>query len=42
MSRRLVMPRLYVILDAGLARGPIQEIANKLMSAGVRLLQFRA
>lgn len=42
MSRPLVMPRLYVILDAGLARGPIQEIAARLMSAGVRLLQFRA
>lgn len=39
---RLVMPRLYVILDAGLVRGPAQEIARQLMSAGVRLLQYRA
>jgi thiamine-phosphate pyrophosphorylase len=39
---RLVMPRLYVILDAGLVRGPAQEIARQLMNAGVRLLQYRA
>jgi thiamine-phosphate pyrophosphorylase len=39
---RLVMPRLYVILDAGRIRGPAQEIAKQLMEAGVRLLQYRA
>lgn len=39
---RLVMPRLYVILDAELACGPIQEIAGQLMGVGVRLLQYRA
>jgi thiamine-phosphate pyrophosphorylase len=39
---RLEMPRLYVILDAGLVRGPAQEIARQLMNAGVRLLQYRA
>jgi thiamine-phosphate pyrophosphorylase len=39
---RLVMPRLCVILDAGLVRGLAQEIAKQLMTAGVRLLQYRA
>jgi thiamine-phosphate pyrophosphorylase len=39
---RLVMPRLYVILDAGLLREPAPEIASELMAAGVRLLQYRA
>jgi thiamine-phosphate pyrophosphorylase len=39
---RLVMPRLYVILDAGLVREPAQEIARQLVGAGVRLLQYRA
>lgn len=39
---RAVMPRLYVILDAGLTRGPILEIAGQLIGAGVRLLQYRA
>jgi thiamine-phosphate pyrophosphorylase len=39
---RLVVPRLYVILDAGLIRGPVQGIARALMDAGVRLLQYRA
>ena len=38
----LVMPRLYVLLDAGLVRGPAQEIARQLMDAGVRVLQYRA
>lgn len=38
---RLVMPRLYVILDAELVRGDIQQIARDLMAAGVRLLQYR-
>jgi thiamine-phosphate pyrophosphorylase len=39
---RLVIPRLYVILDAGLVRRPAQEIAIQLMKAGIRLLQYRA
>jgi thiamine-phosphate pyrophosphorylase len=39
---RLEMPRLYVILDAGLLPGPAPEIARRLISAGVRLLQYRA
>ncbi len=39
---RLEMPRLYVILDAGLVEGPVQSIARQLVSAGVRLLQYRA
>jgi thiamine-phosphate pyrophosphorylase len=39
---RLVMPRLYVILDAARIRGPVPEIARLLMDAGVRLLQYRA
>jgi thiamine-phosphate pyrophosphorylase len=39
---RLVMPRLYVILDAGRIREPAEEIARQLMGAGVRLLQYRA
>ena len=38
----LLLPRLYVILDAGLTRGPVQGIARELMSVGVRLLQYRA
>ncbi|MGB7848713.1 MAG: thiamine phosphate synthase [Candidatus Acidiferrum sp.] len=39
---RLVMPMLYVILDAGLIRATVPEIATQLMDAGVRLLQYRA
>ncbi len=38
---RLVMPRLYVILDAGMLTEPAGETAKQLMEAGVRLLQFR-
>jgi thiamine-phosphate pyrophosphorylase len=38
----LVMPKLYVILDAGLVQGPAPEIAGQLIGAGVRLLQYRA
>lgn len=36
------LPRLYVILDAGLVCGSAEEIAGQLMDAGVRLLQYRA
>jgi len=38
----ILLPRLYVILDAGLVQGPATEIATQLMGAGVRLLQYRA
>jgi thiamine-phosphate pyrophosphorylase len=38
---RLVMPRLYVILDAGMLTEPAGETAKKLMEGGVRLLQYR-
>jgi thiamine-phosphate pyrophosphorylase len=38
---RLVMPRLYVILDAGLMTGSAEETAKQLMDAGVRMLQYR-
>jgi thiamine-phosphate pyrophosphorylase len=39
--KRLVLPRLYVILDAALLTVPETECAEKLVAAGVRLLQFR-
>jgi thiamine-phosphate pyrophosphorylase len=35
------LPRLYVILDAGLIRVPVQVVAKQLLDAGVRLLQYR-
>jgi thiamine-phosphate pyrophosphorylase len=38
---RLVLPRLYVILDAGLITSPEKECAERLAEAGVRLLQYR-
>src|SRR5882762_9060288 len=38
---RLVLPRLYVILDAALLTVPETECAQKLAAAGVRLLQYR-
>ena len=38
---RLVLPRLYVILDAALLTVPETECAQKLVVAGVRLLQYR-
>ena len=38
---RLVLPRLYVILDAALLTHPEKEIAASLADAGVRLLQYR-
>jgi len=38
---RLVLPRLYVILDAALLTIPETECAQKLVDAGVRLLQYR-
>jgi thiamine-phosphate pyrophosphorylase len=39
---RLVMPRLYVILDAGLMTDSAEKTAEQLIEAGVRLLQFRS
>jgi thiamine-phosphate pyrophosphorylase len=38
----LLLPRLYVILDAELSRGSLSETARQLIGAGVRLLQYRA
>ena len=38
---RLVLPRLYVILDAALLTIPEGECARQLADAGVRLLQYR-
>ncbi len=38
---RLVLPRLYVILDAALLTIPETDCAQKLADAGVRLLQYR-
>jgi thiamine-phosphate pyrophosphorylase len=37
----LVLPRLYVILDAALLTIPVQDCAQELAEAGVRLLQYR-
>jgi thiamine-phosphate pyrophosphorylase len=39
---RLVLPRLYVILDAGMLTEPAGELTRKLTDAGVKLLQYRA
>ena len=39
--KRLVLPRLYVILDAALLTVPETECAQELANAGVRLLQYR-
>ncbi len=38
---RLVLPRLYVILDAALLTLPAKDCAKKLVDAGVRLMQYR-
>src|SRR5215472_6379409 len=38
---RLVLPRLYVILDAALLSQPETQVAHSLVDAGVRLLQYR-
>jgi len=38
---RLVLPRLYVILDAALLNVPEAECAQELADAGVRLMQYR-
>ena len=39
--KRLVLPRLYVILDRALLAVPETECALRLADAGVRLLQYR-
>ncbi len=39
--KRLVLPRLYVILDAALLTVPETECAQRLAAAGVCLLQYR-
>jgi len=38
---RLVLPRLYVILDAEQSPYPELEFAEQMLNAGVRLLQYR-
>lgn len=38
---RLVLPRLYVILDSGLLTVPARVCAQEVAAAGVRLLQYR-
>jgi thiamine-phosphate pyrophosphorylase len=38
---RLVLPKLYVILDAALLTTPETDCARQLAEAGVRLLQYR-
>ena len=40
--KRLVLPRLYVILDAALLTVPETDCAQRLAAAGVRLLQYRS
>jgi len=39
--KRLVLPRLYVILDASLLKQSEKECAENFAAAGVRLLQYR-
>lgn len=38
---RLVLPRLYVILDATLLNNSLHDCAQELAAAGVRLMQYR-
>jgi thiamine-phosphate pyrophosphorylase len=38
---RLVLPRLYVILDAALLTTPEKDCARRLADVGLRLLQYR-
>jgi thiamine-phosphate pyrophosphorylase len=42
VASRLVLPRLYVILDSALLTLPAQDCAQSLADAGVRLLQYRS
>jgi thiamine-phosphate pyrophosphorylase len=39
---RLVLPRVYVILDAALLTIPEKDCATSLVDAGVRLIQYRS
>jgi thiamine-phosphate pyrophosphorylase len=41
VATRLVLPRLYVILDPALLTIPEQDCARELADAGVRLVQYR-
>jgi thiamine-phosphate pyrophosphorylase len=41
VSPRLVLPRLYVIVDAAVVTIPVYDCARRLAEAGVRLLQYR-
>jgi thiamine-phosphate pyrophosphorylase len=41
MPTRLVLPRLYVILDATLLTGSAIDCAQELAGAGARLMQYR-
>ena len=41
MPTRLVLPRLYVILDATLLTVSAIDCAQELAAAGVRLMQYR-
>ncbi len=38
---RLILPRLYVILDSALLKNSTRDCAQELAAAGVRLLQYR-
>lgn len=38
---RLVLPRLYVILDSALLQGPVEDCAQALAQAGVQFIQYR-
>lgn len=40
-ATRLAFPKLYVILDQALLQTPATQCAEQLLSAGVRLLQYR-
>jgi thiamine-phosphate pyrophosphorylase len=42
LSMRLVLPRLYVILDSALLTISVEDCAQEFADAGVRLLQYRA
>ena len=42
LSMRLVLPRLYVILDSALLTIPVEDCAQEFADAGVRLLQYRS
>jgi thiamine-phosphate pyrophosphorylase len=42
VSSRLVLPRLYVILDSALLTLPVNDCAQSLADAGVRLMQYRS